>query len=188
MPEHPEPAPAPAQVPPGRPTDAELLRRVALGDETAFAGLWERYGRAVFGACRAVLGDTAAAEDATQEAFTRVWRMAHRFDPGRGSAAGWLLTVARNSARNAARGRRPLEGLPDDLAGPGIDEQAVSDRFWVQAAMAGLPEDERRMVELAYFRGLSHGQIAASTGVPLGTVKTRIRRALGRMADAGGVA
>ena len=93
-----QPASGPREV-----SDVELLRRVALGAEQALRDLWARYGRAVFGVCHVELRDVGAAEDATQETFLKIWRRADQFDPRRGTAPAWILTVARNSARNIAR-------------------------------------------------------------------------------------
>ena len=168
----------------GEPGDTELLRQVGLGSERAFRLLWDRYGRAVYGVCHLELREASAAEDATQDAFTRIWRGAAQFDPGRGTAPAWILTVARNAARNVARTRRPSEGLHDH-APETVDghEQRVADRFWVEAALTHLPPDELTVIQLAFFDDLSHSQIAKRTGEPLGSVKTRIRRALGRLAD-----
>ena len=171
--------------PPGTPTDNELLRAIGLGSESAFRDLWARYGRAIYGVCRAELRNGGGAEDATQEAFLRIWRRADQFDPRRGSAPAWILTVARNAARNVARVRVPLAALPDETESIEGHEQRVVDAFWVEAALAHLSEDERQAVRMAFFDDLSHSQIAQRTGDPLGTVKARIRRALGRLADLG---
>jgi RNA polymerase sigma-70 factor (ECF subfamily) len=171
-------------LPAGEPGDNELLRQVGLGSESAFRTLWHRYGRAVYGVCHLELRDATAAEDATQEAFTRIWRRAGQFDPGRGAAPAWVLTVARNAARNIARTRRPTEDIHDHAQGADEGhEQRVADRFWVEAALDHLSPDELRVIRLAFFEDLSHSQIAGRIGEPLGTVKTRIRRALGRLAD-----
>lgn len=173
--------------PPARiPTDAELLRRVGDGNDHAFREIWTRYGRAVYGVCHVVLGDAGAAEDAAQEAFVRIWRKAHQFNPRRGAAATWILTVARNAARNVARIRNPV---PVDVVAPpqhtdGHEERVV-DRFWIEAALAHLSTQELEVIRLSFFGDLSHSQIATRLGEPLGTVKSRIRRALGTLADVG---
>ena len=179
-------APALAAVVAREPGDVELLRRVALGSEGAFRELWNRYGRAVYGVCRVELGDATTAEDATQEAFLRIWRRAGVFDPARGTPPAWILTVARNSARNVARTRRPVAEQAEPAALSEDTEQQAVDAFWVEAAIGCLSDAERRVIELAFFDDLSHSQIAEAIGEPLGTVKSRIRRALGRLADAGG--
>jgi RNA polymerase sigma-70 factor (ECF subfamily) len=163
--------------------DAELFRLIAGGSEVAFEALWRRYGAAVLRLCTAILSDPEAAEDATQETFARAWRSAATVDPRRGEPVSWLMTVARNSALNVARVTRPepvpgVEGEPD----PARDQEIV-DRLWLEGAITRLPDRELEVISLAYFSDLSHAQVAARTGQPLGTVKSRIRRALARLAD-----
>jgi RNA polymerase sigma-70 factor (ECF subfamily) len=163
----------------GAESDAELLQAVAQGSETAFAELRARYGRAVERACRPFAGRDA--EDCAQEVFARVWRKAQLFDPSRGSVAAWLLTLARRTALNFQPVRmfsRPgLESA--DVAGI---EAAELDRLWLRTAMARLPGRERRVIELAYFAGMSQAEIAAELGAPLGSVKSWTRRGLNRLA------
>jgi RNA polymerase sigma-70 factor (ECF subfamily) len=165
-------------------SDIELFRRIAAGSEGAFRMLWLRYGPAVQALCRSVLHEPQAAEDATQEAFLRVWRAAGAVDPARGAPSAWLFAVARNSALNIAR-QRVATPVHDHESGRGEQDGArtLVDRFWLAGALSRLPEDERAAIELAYFADLSHSQVAARLGEPLGTVKSRIRRALGRLAD-----
>jgi RNA polymerase sigma-70 factor (ECF subfamily) len=163
--------------------DAELFRLVAGGSEVAFEALWRRYGAAVLSLCRSILRDPEAAEDATQEAFARAWRSAGSVDVRRGEPVAWLMTVARNSALNIARVTRPEPVAEiDQTAGP-APEQEMVDRLWLQGALTRLPDREQEVIGLAYFSGLSHSQVAARTGEPLGTVKSRIRRALARLAE-----
>ncbi|MGD9696154.1 MAG: sigma-70 family RNA polymerase sigma factor [Thermoleophilia bacterium] len=163
--------------------DAELFRLIAGGSETAFDALWRRYGEAVLGLCRAILRDPQAAEDAAQEAFARVWRFAATVDPRRGEPAGWLMTVARNSALNVARVTLP-EPVPEPFERPVPSrEQEMIDALWLRGALTRLPDREREVIRLAYFAGLSHTQIAARVDEPLGTVKSRIRRGLARLAE-----
>lgn len=164
------------------PGDAELFRMVAEGSETAFEALWHRYGAAVYTLCRRILHDDELAEDATQEAFARAWRAAGSVDPRRGPPAGWLMTVARNAAINIARMRSP-EPLPEVDRAEEPSEQDAVDRVWIHGALTRLPEREREALELAYFSDLSHAQVAARLGVPLGTVKARIRRGLARLGE-----
>ena len=168
---------------PGEASDEELLRLIAEGSETAFRALFARYGGAVYRVCREIVRDPDAAEDAVQEAFVRVWRAAGTVDASKGSPVAWLLTVARNAARNVARVRVPQPAEVADSADPSGGEDPVLDRIWVEGALDRLPDDERAAVELAYFADLSHSQIAARLDQPLGTVKTRLRRAMGRLAD-----
>ncbi len=163
--------------------DAELFRLVAEGSEAAFEALWRRYAAAVLSLCRAILRDPEAAEDAAQETFARAWRSAATVDPRRGEPVAWLMTVARNSAINVARTMRVEAGVPANEAADPADEQEIIDRLWLQGAVTRLPERERRMIALAYLSDLSHSQVAARTGEPLGTVKSRIRRALERLAE-----
>ena len=160
-------------------SDAELVRAIASGSELAFAELRERYGSAVARVCRAVAGREA--EDCEQEVFARIWSKAALFDPARGSPAAWLLTLARRAALNArARGRPPLPFAdpPRDTA-----ETAELESFWLDAALARLPERERTVVELAYYQDLSETAIATRLRVPVGSVKSWKRRGLNRLAN-----
>jgi len=168
---------------PSQLSDLELLELIAEGSEAAFSALWDRYGRAVYRVCRGVLRDPQAAEDATQEAFVRIWRGAPSVDASKGNPAAWLFVVARNAARNVARVRVPTPSVLSETDGEDSHEHALIDRFWVDGAIERLSESEREVIVLAYFADLSHSQIATELGQPLGTVKSRIRRALGRMAD-----
>ena len=164
-------------------SDIELLGLVAEGSEAAFEALWRRYGGAVLGVCRAILRDPEAAEDATQETFARVWRSAGTYDARKGRPTAWLLTVARHSAINIARVTRPEPvRQTGDEPGP-AREQEIVDRLWLHGALSRLPDREREVVGLAYFAELSHSQIAVRIDQPLGTVKSRIRRALERLAE-----
>jgi RNA polymerase sigma-70 factor, ECF subfamily len=171
------------------PTSEDLLALVAEGNRDAFATLSGRFMRPVFTEAMRVVGDAATAEDVAQEVFERVWRAAGRFDAERGSAAAWICTIARNRARDHARMRRPVPvedatERADAAALPGDDSQdrgaAALD---VHAALAELSPALRELIEFAYWHGLSQAEIADRLGLPLGTVKTRTRRALARLAD-----
>jgi RNA polymerase sigma-70 factor (ECF subfamily) len=163
-------------------SDEEVLTLVASGSEVAFRTIWERYGAAVFSLCLRRLSDRGSAEDATQEAFTNVWKRAATFDPGRGSAAGWLYAVARNAAAQEGRHHRrdavPVAVLDESHAS---DEEEAVTRLAVHAALTRIPATERDVLELAYFDDLSHSQVADRLSLPLGTVKTRIRSGLVRL-------
>jgi RNA polymerase sigma-70 factor, ECF subfamily len=161
-------------------SEAELLRLVAGGSEAAFVALWARSGAAVYSVCRRILVDQDSAEDAAQEAFVRIWRNAKQFDPRRGSAAAWMYTIARNSALNLARIRHPV---PQETPPETYQDADPADRFWLETSLARLPERERTALELVYLEDLTHSQVAQRLDLPLGTVKARIRRALGRLAD-----
>ncbi len=169
------------------PTDSELIERVGSGDRDAFDELYRRYTRPVLGLALRRLGDRARAEDAHQDAFAAVWRSARTYDPARGAGGAWLYTVARNSIVDGAR-RRPesvaeLPDRADDGAGPPEQAEASWLSWRVHRAIEDLPEHERPVIELAYWGGLSQSEVAEFLHVPLGTVKTRTRSALSRLAD-----
>jgi RNA polymerase sigma-70 factor (ECF subfamily) len=171
----------------GAESPEQLLARVGGGDAVAFGELWTRLGRPVLALAMRELGERPAAEDATQETFATVWRAAGTFDPERGTALAWIFTIARNAARDIARRRRipPVPDAPEvEDASAGPDEHALrsEDRYMVQAALAGLSAKNREVIELAYYEGLSQTEIAARIAVPLGTVKTRTRNALAKLA------
>jgi RNA polymerase sigma-70 factor (ECF subfamily) len=168
-------------------TDADLIERVAGGDRDAFAELYRRFARPVLGMAMRQLGDNGRAEDATQETFAAVWRSARSFRSDRGTGSAWLYAVARHAIIDRARQRREpvAEVVPDKPsaeAGPD-DEAELSWLAWrVHAALEQLPERERVVLELAYWSGLSQSEIASYLDVPLGTVKTRTRTGLARLA------
>jgi RNA polymerase sigma-70 factor, ECF subfamily len=169
-------------------TDAELLARVARRDHDAFEELHRRYARSVLGVAMRRISDRGRAEDATQDTFTSVWRSAARFDSARGTATAWLFTIARNAIVDTLRRRpEPTTSEPPELQAtdPGPDVEA--EREWVSwrvhRALEALPPQERPVLELAYWGGLSQSEIAERLGLPLGTVKTRTRSALRRLAD-----
>ncbi len=167
---------------PAEAADGELLQRIALGSEEAFRMLWDRFGAGVYTVCRRRLGDSGAAEDATQEAFTSVWRRAGTFDPARGSAAGWLYAVARNAAAQLFRKGQVGARLTvlDDQTAEAENDPVIG--LALHAALTRLPDTERQVLELAYFEDLTQTEIAARLRLPLGTVKTRTRAGLHRMA------
>ncbi len=168
-------------------TDGELIQRVADRDREAFDELYRRYTRPLLGLALRRLGDRGRAEDALQDAFAAVWRSAASYDPDRGAGAAWLYTVARNAIVDGAR-RRPappaeVGETPANDVGP--DERAeVAWLAWrVHRAIEELPEHERQVIELAYWGEQSQSEIAEFLHVPLGTVKTRTRTGLARLAD-----
>jgi RNA polymerase sigma-70 factor, ECF subfamily len=171
------------------PSDATLLERVGRRDTAAFDDLYHRFARAVLGLALRRLGDRGAAEDATQETFAAVWRAAPSFDAARGSGAAWLFTVARNVIVDRARRRHdtPAGEMPEQASpeiGPAEQVESEWAAWRVHRALTGLVEHERVVVELAYFSELSQSEIAAFLDIPLGTVKTRTRAALSRLAEA----
>ena len=178
-----------AEAPPApAPSDGELLQRIADQDKEAFDMLYARYVRPVYGLALRRLGDRALAEDAVQETFTAVWRAARSYRVERGPGGPWLYAVARNAIVDRARTRTdPSAELPETASSePGPAEHAESaDVAWrVHRALAELPRNERDVLELAYWGGLSQSEVASFLGIPLGTVKTRTRSALSRLADA----
>jgi RNA polymerase sigma-70 factor (ECF subfamily) len=178
------------EVPRGRtPGDDErLLTQVAKGDPRAFELLYQRYARPVLGLALRRLGDHGRAEDAVQETFVSVWRSASTYRPERGRATAWLYAVARNAIADRARRRGDVlaeaPDAPSDAAGP--EERA--EQSWlawrVHRALEELPDREREPIELAYWGQLSQSEIAQRLGIPLGTVKTRTRAGLVRLAEA----
>ena len=171
------------EVPLVEATDSELLQRIAMGSEEAFRTLWDRFGAGVYGVCRRRLGDVGAAEDATQEAFTSVWRRAGTFVPARGSAAAWLYAVARNAAAQLVRrGHAGASFVVLDDETPDAESDPVMG-LALHAALTRLPATEREVLELAYFEDMTQTRIAERLRLPLGTVKTRTRSGLHRLAD-----
>ena len=164
--------------PPREASDVELLRAIASGSELAFEELRDRYGRAVERVCRAVAGWER--EDCEQEVFARVWSKAALFNPARGSAAAWLLTLARRTALNQLAARPPTPVDQEPVAG--VAEAHDVDAFWLETALARLSEQERTVIELAYYGDLSESAIARRLRVPLGSVKSWKRRGLNRLA------
>lgn len=169
-------------------TDGELITRVAAGDHASFDELYRRYARAVLGLARRRLSDPGRAEDATQEAFAAIWRSARSYDPGRGAGAPWLYTVARNAVVDGLRRRPEPAAEPPDLPSAESGPADAAEQSWVawqvHRALETLPAHERPVIELAYWHGLSQSEVAERLDLPLGTVKTRTRSALGRLADA----
>jgi RNA polymerase sigma-70 factor, ECF subfamily len=169
------------------PSDAELLARVGEHDRDAFEILYGRYVRPVFSLALRRLGDRGHAEDAVQEAFAAIWRSASTYRPERGAAGGWLYTVARNAIVDRLRRNGPAADgeLPELASGePDPSQQAEdSDVSWrVHRALEELQPREREVIELAYWSGMSQSEVAEYLGLPLGTVKTRTRSGLARLA------
>ena len=179
------PGPSPAHDDCGS-TDRELMRRIRDRDQVAFEALYRRFARPVFGFALQRLRDPARAEDATQETFAAIWRSAAGYRPERGAVEPWLWAIARNAIVDETRKRSEPPAEAEDVPSgePGPSEQAELEwvRWRVHSALAELPEHQRTLIELAYWGGLSQAEIAARLSMPLGTVKTRTRAALGRLA------
>ncbi len=178
---------------------AVLVARVAERDEAAFRALYDALSPRVFGLSLRVLRDRASAEESVVEVFAQVWRQAERFDAAKASVSTWVLTLARTRAIDLARIRKRrtqreieapsevIEALHDPLAGPLSTSVESEQAQRVRSALEQLPREQRVAVELAFFSGLSHTEVAEKLRAPLGTVKTRIRTGLGslRLALAG---
>lgn|GEM_PF-110178 len=173
-------------------SDELLMSRISRGDAEALGLLYDRYNRLAIGVAYRVLGEHGAAEDTVQEAFMAVWRRVDSFDASRGTARSWLLTIVRNGAIDRRRGRHArayndstLEDVAFKLA---TDSEETFDLVAssveaerVREALHTLPSDQREAIELAYFGGLTHQEIAERTGAPLGTIKGRMRLGLHKL-------
>jgi RNA polymerase sigma-70 factor, ECF subfamily len=185
LPTHAEPEPAPPL--PDDLTDAELLSRVGEHDRVAFEQLYDRYVRSIFGLALRRLRDRQDAEDAVQDVFAAVWRSAGSYRPERGPAGGWLYTVARNAVVDRLRRSGPAteSELPELVSaeqGPAARAEESETAWHVHRALEELQPREREVIELAYWSELSQSEVAEYLGLPLGTVKTRTRSALARLA------
>ena len=172
-------------------SDSALAAGLVAGNQDALANLYDRYGRLAYSVALRILGDPGRAEDVVQDAFLKLWNNAAQFDPERGSLRAWLITAVRNRSIDTIRGRGAHERQERELkpelqaTGPSSDpwrEVSLSlERTAVREALSSLPLVQRQTVELAYFGGLSQQEIAEMTGVPLSTVKGRIRIALEKL-------
>jgi RNA polymerase sigma-70 factor (ECF subfamily) len=174
------------------PDDGVLLQRAAVGDDAALMLLYGRYANLVYSMAWRVLQDVGLAEEVTQDVFVKLWRQGRRYDPARGRFSAWLLSVTRFAAidRLRSEGRRPIHAEPDgrlsDEADPLETLLRTDHESWergqhLRLLLEQLPAEQRQVVELAYFGGLTHGEIAAHLGLPLGTVKGRMRLGLERL-------
>ena len=162
--------------------DVALLLSVQRGDEAAMASLFDRYSKVVYSVALRVLRDPASAEDVLQEIFLQIWRNPESFVATRGTLGGWLAVVSRNRSIDALRRKRPTEQVDEMLLPSGFDVAEEAGRNGMKnkarAIIGNLPPEQRKTLEMAFFDGLTHSEIAEMTGDPLGTVKTRIRSAL----------
>jgi len=167
-----------------RASDAALIQRIVERDESALAVLYDRYAGMLSSVLNRILHDTQAAEEILQDIFFQLWRNATQFDASRGSLPGWLLVIARNRAISRLRRHNPASGeelLENTVVRPTTLETKVAQQQLigkVKGALDRLPKEQRAAIELAYFEGLTHSEIAERTGDPLGTVKTRLRSAV----------
>jgi len=163
------------------PPDVVVMQRLAAGDDEALNALYSRYARVVNGIARRVLGDETEAQDIVQTVFVQAWQTAGRYDARRGTVAAWLSTQARSRAIDALRKRRSRREISGDLERCGAAARSAVDHVAVQQALGGLPDRQRQTIELAFFEGLTHTEIADRLGQPLGTIKTRARSGLARL-------
>jgi RNA polymerase sigma-70 factor, ECF subfamily len=168
---------------------AHLVKRIASRDKAALELLYKRHGSIALALAKRIVGRMSEAEDVVQEAFVEIWRRADQFDARRGSAEAWTYGIVRNraidrvrkhsvrqrTAQEAANEREPASVSPLEEA------QRREERLAVAHAVSSIPKEQREALELAYFEGLSHSEIAARTGAPLGTIKTRIRSAMEKL-------
>ena len=175
-------------MPAVEPPDALLTARLAAGDDEALAEVWDRYGSLVYGHARRLTRDAAIAEDVTQEVFVNLWQHPERFDPRRGSLRAYLgvhahrraIDAVRRDVRRTERELRHHRLHPEDgCAGDAAESAPVTDA--VRDAIHRLPPEQREAVELAYFGGLTHREVAASLKIPEGTVKSRLRLAQAKL-------
>jgi len=174
-------------------TDRALVALIEGRDADALAALYDRHAARLMGLAHRILGDTGEAEEVLQEVFLYVWRSASSFDASRGTVLAWLLVVTRSRAIDRVRSRRPMsravrQDLDEISNTPGAQdvEADSATRQWeslCRSAIADLPADQRRVLELAYFGGLTHQEIAEKTSTPLGTVKTRARLGLMKLRE-----
>jgi RNA polymerase sigma-70 factor (ECF subfamily) len=179
--------------------DAELARALVAREPAALAALYDRYSSALFGLCRRILGDHAEAEEVLADVFWELWQRPERYDAARGTLWAFLLVLARSRAIDRRRVRRaggaddavrlddaaPGRGpVADPASSPFAHALLAEQRARIERALAGLAAEQRRAIELSFYDGLSHGEISAALGQPLGTVKGRIRQGLLRLRDA----
>jgi RNA polymerase sigma-70 factor (ECF subfamily) len=165
-----------------RKDEAALIARIRAGEESAMADVYDRHSGIVYAVALRVLANTSAAEDVVQEVFLQLWRNPQSFDADRGRLAPWLAVIARNRAIDLLR-KRPMEDDIEELpisTGVNLEDEAAGRMAIskVRGVLAELPQDQRRLLEMAFFEGMTHSEIARQTGEPLGTVKTRIRSGL----------
>lgn len=175
-----------------RQRDTRLVESMAAGDESAVGLVFDQYGTLVYNLARRILGSDGDAEEVTQDVFVELWSRAKCFDASRGTLPGFLLTLTRTTAIDRLRYRKARPMAAMDAAVAGVDQRAMAPvefaslddaRMHVSGALHQLPAEERRVLEMAYFEGLSQSEIAERTGAPLGTVKGRARNGLRRLRE-----
>lgn len=174
--------------------DVALIRRMVEADETALGALYDRWVRSLYSLVLHLLRDPDEAEDVVEETFWQAWRKAGSYEPSRGAVSTWLLTIGRRKALDRLRARkrsredlldsdRAFDDLPSRSPDPSVDAEGSDLKEKVKAALRALPNEQREVLELGYFSGMSQTEIAEATGQPLGTVKTRMRLALQKLRE-----
>jgi RNA polymerase sigma-70 factor (ECF subfamily) len=170
------------------------VSQIAQGNQDAFTELYDKTNRMVYGLALRILGELSVAEEILFEVYLQVWRTAKNFDPNRGRVSSWLVSITRSRAIDALRARKArgenmsqsldeISDLQDRSSGPEGHSLQKSREQVIRKSLAELPADQRKPIELAYFSGLTQGEIATRTGLPLGTVKTRIRSGMVRLRE-----
>jgi RNA polymerase sigma-70 factor (ECF subfamily) len=162
--------------------DMRLVARIRAGDQHSMSELYDRYAKIVYAVALRVLQDATGAEDVLQDVFLQLWRKPDAFDASRGSLAAWLAVISRHRSIDRLRKRRPETDIEDCVIASGPDLRDETERTLViekvRVVIDGMNSDQRTVLEMAFFQGLTHTEIAAKTGEPLGTIKTRIRSGL----------
>ncbi len=174
--------------------DVALMRRIVQADETALGALYDRWVRSLYSLVLHLLKDPDEAEDVVEETFWQAWRKADSYEPSRGAVSTWLLTIGRRKALDRLRARkrskedvigdnRAFADLPSNAPDPASEVEGAELREQMRTALNELPDEQREVLELGYFSGLSQSEIADATGQPLGTVKTRMRLAMQKLRE-----
>jgi len=162
--------------------EMRLIARIRSGEQQAMSELYDRYAKVVYAVALRVLQDAAAAEDVLQDVFLQLWRNPDAFDASRGSLAAWLAVITRHRSIDRVRKRRPEVDIEECIITTGSDLRDETERALVvekvRGVLAEMNPDQRKALEMAFFEGLTHSEIAEKTGQPLGTIKTRIRSGL----------
>ena len=171
--------------------DVSVVRGIADGDESALATLYDHWAQSVYSLVAHLLKDADGAEDVVEETFWQVWQRASSYDASRGTVRTWILTIGRSRALDRLRSRKrnredvvtDLTFVRDPRSDPSQELEGAERRQLVYSALSELPDDQRRALELAYYRGLSQSEIAEFLGEPLGTIKTRMRLGMQKLSD-----
>ena len=171
-----------ASTPSATTSDATLIARTFARDQVAFSALYDRYSGIVYSVALRVVREPATAEDLLHEVFLQLWRKPEQFESARGSLGAWLAVITRNRAIDFIRRQKPQQDPEEVYLASPVDLQSEVERNTamekVQAVLKEMPESQRNAIQMAFFEGLTHSDIAAKTGEPLGTIKSRIRAAL----------